>query len=78
VQASVGVAYSSTDGYVQTFYRVTNSGSGNQNNPNNVSSAGTAPYINRGLSLTTASSIGVNLTFYLARKAKAAKQAKTL
>ena len=73
VQANLGVAYNSTDGTEKSIYNITNTGTNNTGVARNLSSTVYAPYISRGLSLTSASSIGVNLTFYLAQKKRIVK-----
>jgi hypothetical protein len=78
VQATLGVSYSNSNGDQKSFLDITNSGSYNNHSPTNLTSAVFAPYVNHSLSVTTASSIGINLTFYLAQKAKKVKKAGTL
>jgi hypothetical protein len=69
MQASLGVAYSNTNGTEKSVYSVSNSGTYN-GSTQNASSTVYGQYVSKGLSLTTGSSIGVTLTFYLARKDK--------
>ena len=76
VQAGAGVAYTRIVGTENSYYEVNNSGTNNSNNNRSTSSTVIAPYGSKSLSFTTASSIGVNLTFYVGQKAKAARQPK--
>ena len=76
VEANLGAAYNSTKGSQQIADKVTNSGIRNTNTNPNYDENFSSPYNSHSFSVSTASSIGINLTFYVSRKAKVTEQPK--
>ena len=78
VEANLGVAYSGTKGNQQITDVVTNSGIHNTNSNPDYNRNFSVPYNTHTFNVTTASSIGINLTYYVARKAKVLQEPKAL
>lgn len=78
VQASIGATYSNTTGNETSQTGYTNSGVNNPDAGQNSSTTLSGPYTNKSISLTTASSIGVTLTFFVSQKAKVKKVEKVM
>lgn len=76
VEANLGAAYNSTKGTQQITDKVTNSGIHNSNMNPTYDESVSSPYNSHSFSISTASSIGINLTFYVSRKAKVTEQPK--